>query len=75
MYYLDKHEIDVYPLDKHPCEGGEEEVVQKSCYCRAQLGVGGGVEAGNGQDLGKEQADAQLPVDRRPVASNSCKVI
>ena len=50
-------------LHQHPAEGGQEQIVQESGDRAAQGRVGGGVEPGQQQDLGQEEADAQLTVD------------
>ena len=46
--------------------------MEEASDSRAELWVRGRVKAGDCQDLGQEQADAQLPVNRRAIATNSC---
>lgn len=63
--YLGDEEVEVEAFDEHPAEGAHEEEVHEDGDGEAQVGVVGGVEAGEQEDLGDEQVEAQVAVDVR----------
>ena len=70
--HLDKHVVDMDPFHQHPGERSEEEVVEESSDGGADGAVVGGVEAEDEQDLGAEETDRQVAMDRRTVTAKSC---
>ena len=71
--HLDQHVVDVDPFHQHPGERSQEEVVKESGDGGADGPVVGGVEPEHEQDLGAEETDRQVPVNRCSVAAKCCR--
>ena len=66
---LHKHVINVDSLDQHPCEDRQEQEVEHAGDRGANALVVGGVQAAQEQDLGKQEAQTEVAVNRRSLAS------
>ena len=68
---LSEEAVDVAALHQHPAEGGEEEEVEHHGDGRAELGQTSGVEAGEEEEVGQEEAAAEVGVDGGPVTAHT----
>ena len=68
---LDEHDVELEAFQQHPHESAQEEVVQQSGNDAAEDPVARLVDSGQEDQLGDQQADAQVLVDRRTVTLNS----
>jgi hypothetical protein len=69
--HFDEHLVDVRALDEHPGEGGEEEEVEHASHEGAHARVRRRVQPRQQEDVGQQQAQAQVAVDRRALAAKT----